>query len=171
MTAVALRLDDDAGIFPDSIELGNYRDTSELRSALAQADCALSDCAKEMLQHPRFKLEHQARRIELVLLSPRALGMTSGDRIERIYDRAFKRGYAFCPAEVGPQLRLQYRHQPMGEALRIAMRPIEQYRTEEVFLIAHNDGGLVLDCAMGSDLYFMYSVDSRFVFTRDRRVG
>ena len=35
-----------------------------------------------------------------------------------------------CPAEVGPELRLHYRNQPVGEALNIAMKPIATYGGE-----------------------------------------
>jgi hypothetical protein len=49
-------------------------------------------------------------------------------------------GLELCPAEVGPQLRLDYRNQPLGEALDIAMEPVATYGGEPTILTLANWG-------------------------------
>ena len=50
-----------------------------------------------------------------------------------------------CPAEIGPQLRLDYRDQPVGEALDIAMEPVATYSGALTILALVNFGsGLAL---------------------------
>jgi len=58
--------------------------------------------------------------VELVLLSAADLGVESESSLADVYKRARQVGLELCPAEVGPQLRLDYRNQPLGEVLHMA---------------------------------------------------
>lgn len=52
------------------------------------------------------------------------LGFTGNAYFTEIRTRIRELGFTDCPAEVGPQLRLQYKNQPMNECVRIIMNPI-----------------------------------------------
>ena len=57
-------------------------------------------------------------------------------------------GLDLCPADLGPHLRLQYRDQPLGERLHIAMKPIPSSEGEpRIFVLEHNADGMSLDAA------------------------
>src|SRR5438046_9254883 len=74
-----------------------------------------------------------------------------------------------CPAEVGPQLRLAYRNQPVGEALDIAMEPVSTYAGEPTSLALVNFGtGLALIGAAGAS-ESMVPRTRRFVFALPAR--
>ena len=80
------------------------------------------------------------------MISAADLGVES-DRasLAEVYQRAGQAGLEPCPAEVGPQLRLDYRNQPLGEALDIAMEPVATYGGEPTILTLANWGtGLLL---------------------------
>ena len=54
-------------------------------------------------------------------------------------------GLQLCPRDVGPKLRLEYKHQPKNEELFIGMEPFgEAVDVPRVFSISHNDSGLWL---------------------------
>ena len=103
--------------------------------------------------------------VELVLLSTAELGVESDETsLSDVYKRARQAGLELCPAEVGPQLRLHYRNQPLGEALDIAMEPVATYSGSPTILTLANWGtGLAL---LGRDgrSESMVSRISRFVF-------
>lgn len=63
--------------------------------------------------------------------------------------RAQRLGLKLCPAEVGPQLALQYSDQPSGERLYVAMKPIPASDGEpRIFVVAHAaTAGRSLDAA------------------------
>jgi hypothetical protein len=69
-------------------------------------------------------------RTELALLSTADLGVESESSLADLHKRAKQVGLELCPAEVAPQLRLDYRNQPLGEALNIAMEPVATHRGE-----------------------------------------
>jgi hypothetical protein len=68
-----------------------------------------------------------------------------------------------CPAEVAPQLRLQYPDQPPGEFLRIAMAPIATNRGDVGFVVGNGGLGLLLIGADGRP-HRVVSPMVRFVF-------
>ncbi|MBI4090684.1 MAG: hypothetical protein HY422_01545, partial [Candidatus Komeilibacteria bacterium] len=75
-------------------------------------------------------------------------------------------GYELCPAEVGPQLRLQYQDQPLNEWLVIAMEAISVSDGNLlVFYVKHLVVGQWLGTYSGSPGY-LFNPDGRFVFTR-----
>jgi hypothetical protein len=83
--------------------------------------------------------------VELALVSASDLGANPAFSLGDVYKRAKKLGLTLCPAAVGPQLRLEYRDQPVGEALDIAMEPVATYGGFLTILAVVNFGsGLAL---------------------------
>jgi hypothetical protein len=109
--------------------------------------------------------------VDLVVLSVSELGFgRKGASIKAIYARAESLGFALCPPEVGPQLRLQY-DQPPGEILHIAMQPIAKYDGDLVNLALEND-----ESALTLFGYYVRAVDlmyshALFVFVKPRDGG
>jgi hypothetical protein len=83
-----------------------------------------------------------------------------------IYARAKQLGFGLAAAEIGPQLRLQYFDQPIGEFLIIGMEPIRTWKGAPVILnVANGGAGLILIGQDGS-ADAQIPVTSRFVFVR-----
>jgi hypothetical protein len=80
------------------------------------------------------------------MLSARNLGIQAETaQVADIYARARTFGFRLAPAEVGPQLRLQYQDQPVGEVLHIGMEPLTTQRGQSViFVVANGAEGLML---------------------------
>jgi hypothetical protein len=83
--------------------------------------------------------------------------------------RAHELGLELCPGVIGPELRLQYSDQPLGERLHIAMKPIKSGDGEpRIFVVAHDTNGLSLDAARARpDDY--WAPDAIFVFSLGMR--
>ncbi len=150
-----------------TIVVGNFPDSIALRNALDAAGCAVGGEAEEVLARPAFTTVSSRMEIDLVTVSPAELGF-DGDAasLAAIYVRASQLGFGQVPAEVGPQLRLQYFDQPMGEFLIVGMEPIQTWSGEPVILTVANGGaGLILiaQCGRAST---MVPLTSRFVFVR-----
>ena len=180
-----------------TITLGSYRDVNALREDLdslhcglegsaagihARAafvpgtaiplPCSLGESAAEIIGRPAFSLSKAATHADLVVVSVTELGFTGeGAAIADIYARARQLGLELCSAEVGPQLRLQYLDQPVGEFLRIAMEPIATYGGDLVDLTVANGGASLL--LIGGDAHADAIVDPsvRFVFVRATRIA
>jgi hypothetical protein len=88
----------------------------------------------------------------------------------QIYARATQFGLDLVPAEVGPQLRLQYSDQPYGGVL-IGMEPIgNSDGSLYVFEVVHSDDGRWLLTNCGSPGSF-WCAGSRWVFDRRELCG
>lgn len=148
-----------------TITLGSYRGVDAYRDGLDSAKIKIGDSADEILGRPAFPYAKTQTGVELAVLSAADLGVESDQAsLAEVYQRARQAGLELCPAEVGPQLRLDYRNQPLGEALDIAMEPVATYGGEPTILTLANWGtGLLL---IGRDGRAESTVfrKSRFVF-------
>nr|WP_245329228.1 hypothetical protein [Bradyrhizobium centrolobii] len=129
-----------------SITLGTFSTSLALRNALDAIGCHVGGLAAEILARPAFTVSSTKKDVELVTVSAAELGFdTNTVTLAAIYARAKRLGFGVVAAEIGPQLRLQYLDQPMGEFLVIGMEPIKTWSGEEVILTVANGGaGLIL---------------------------
>jgi hypothetical protein len=128
-----------------TITIGTHRGVNAVRDAFDAARIAVGDSADEVLGRPAFTFAKERRQLDLVLLSVAALGFGQGGTLADIHARAVRLGFELCPEEVGPQLRLQYLNQPVGEFLHVAMKPQRAYGGELIdFTLANSGAGLSL---------------------------
>lgn len=153
------------------ITIGTYREPNALRAALEAANMRMGTTADEILGRPSFGLSKVPMELDLVILTGRDLGFQGHVALADIYRRATQLGFALCPPEAGPLLRLQYRNQPVGEFLHMAMPPVATWGGELVDLTVGNGGtGLIVLGGDGSpDVKLHASV--KFVFVRPARVA
>jgi hypothetical protein len=148
-----------------TISLGTAKGVHAYRDALGAEGIKIGDSADEILGRPAFFYARAPKQVELVVLSAAELGVEADAAPHaEVYRRAKQMGLELCPAEVGPQLRLEYRDQPLGEALDIAMEPVATYAGEPTILALVNFGtGLALIGADGR-LDSTVPLARRFVF-------
>ena len=153
-----------------TITIGTFTDSLALRNELDSRGCNVGGQAAEILARPTFTISPFKTNVELVDLSPAQLGFTSDTvTLADVYARAQQLGFELAAAEVGPQLRLQYFDQPVGEFLIIGMEPIKTWSGEHVILnVANGGAGLIL---IGQDgrAGAAASVTSRFIFARSHQ--
>ena len=149
-----------------TIKIGTFANSFALLNALDAAGCGIGGLAEEVLARPAFTVGNAKTNVELFAVSAAELGFrTDTAPLADIYARAQQLGFGLAAAEVGPQLRLQYSDQPMGELL-IAMEPIKTWTGVPVILSVANGGaGLALIGRDGSAAAEI-SVKSRFLFVR-----
>lgn len=149
-----------------TVKLGTgLKTANDFCCALQNAGCRASNWAKDVLGKPAFTAASNKIELDLVVVSVAELGFKNGATREQIYQRAPELGLELCPAEVGPQLRLQYKNQLVGERLLVAMEPIiDSVGDLRVFVVARNEDDSWLRCHYGppSDFWF---ADFRWVFS------
>jgi hypothetical protein len=143
------------------ITLGTYKGVDAYRRALDSAGIKIGDAADGILGRPAFPYGTMKTDVELVLVSAADLGVETESSLADVYKRAREVGLGLCTAEVGPQLRLDYRNQPRREALTIAMEAVATYSGEPTILALANfaPSGLLL---IGSDGRSEFVVPSTF---------
>src|SRR5215813_3927513 len=154
-----------------TMTIGSYKGVNAYRDALDAAKIKIGDAADEILGRSAFPYVGERTEVELAVVSAAELGVESESSLADFYNRARQLGLMLCPAEVALQLRLDYRDQPLGEALIIAMEPVNTYAGEATILSLVNWGtGLTLLGGTGrSD--FMVPPYLRFVFAFPERVA
>jgi len=169
------RLRDDASTTPavsttevhawKTIEIGGRKGVRAYRNALDAAAVRIGDSANEILGRPAFRYADARENVDLVVRSVAELGLEGENAtLADIYGRARRLGLALCPAEVGPQLRLAYLNQPLGEVLHIAMEPVATYAGELTILALANGGTGPLLIGSAGRPDFMLPRTLRFVF-------
>ncbi len=142
------------------------KNTKQLTKELKERGYRISDYAEEMMENKEFKPSKKAEKLDLVILSVKDLGFPDGATRQQIYEKARELGLEIAPAEVGPQLRLQYKDQPMGEYLLIGSGPLTASSGRlRVFSVNRADTGRWLDDYDGSPGRHWASYDP-WVFAR-----
>jgi uncharacterized protein YjiS (DUF1127 family) len=154
------------------ITVGTFSDSFALRNALNALGCGVGDSAGEIIARPAFTLSATKTDLELFTVSAAELGFqTETVSLGQIYARAQQLGFGLAPAEIAPQLRLQYLDQPIGRFLIIGMEPIKTWNGEPVILTVANGGaGLILIGQDGRADAEMF-VGSLFVFVRSNEAA
>jgi hypothetical protein len=159
-----------------TIKIGTgFKNVDEIRKALVDSGIFIGEKhVNDIFDNPDFKVAAKEIEIDLVIRSVGRLGFKEGAKLEQIYARAKQFGLDLCPAEVGPQLRLQYKDQPTDEWLTIAMEPVTNLEpitgsksTIGLFGIVNNINGLGLYRFHGGD-DGTWDAKYRFVFSLRR---
>ena len=151
-----------------TIRLGTngLKTADDFRKFLKDNGFSIGNYANDILGKPTFTAAAEEIELDLVVASVAELGFKNGATREQIYARAKELGLDLCPAEVGPQLRLQYKDQPNGEWLIVAMEPIAgSVGGLRLFHVERSDSDLWLDSCYGRPGNVWHS-DDRFVFSR-----
>ena len=160
----------DGSRFPTwrTIKLGLHKDAQAYREALEQAGrkSKISDWAGDIIGKPAFTVSTEEIDFELVRATVKEITGKDRATTDEVFTSAERLDLFKCPAEVGLALRLQYKEQPKGEWVRIAMEPITDSDGDlNVFSVEHDDDGLWLYANYGSPAYVWYGGDT-FVFAR-----
>lgn len=127
-----------------TIKLGTgLKDADAFHKALLLENFCINDWANDILDNPSFTVATEEVKVDLVKVSVGELGFRQGS-YQQICAGAFERGLKLCPAEVGPQLRLQYKDQPNCTWIRVAMETIigSLGRRPSIFVVGRDAAGL-----------------------------
>ena len=133
--------------FPESsikkmeAEIGG-KNKKELVKEMEENKVWISDYVKQMMDNPDFTTSKKQEHLNLVRISVKDLGFPNGATTDEIYEKAKKLGLELCPAEVGPQLRLQQLDQSNGDWFYVGMKQIsDSGGYPVVFVVSRFDGG------------------------------
>jgi hypothetical protein len=150
-----------------SVQIGTFANKGALYEALENADCQIGDTAEQILVAPEFRLSSTAMKLDVFVVSVAELGIVRENvALKDVFEQAQRLGFALPTAEVGPQLRLQYLDQPIGEFLELAMAPITtRDGSSSIFVVANGGAGLLL---LGEEINSTaeFHPSSRFAFVR-----
>src|SRR5574343_1161251 len=95
------------GHFPvwRTIKVGTFKTPAKLDAAIENADCRISDWARDLMTRPEFTLAGKQEDVELVKVTVGELGFAKATPLSKIRDRGVELGLELCQAEDGPQLR------------------------------------------------------------------
>lgn len=128
-----------------SICVSQFKDGAKFLEPFAKHDVVVQDWARSMLVGPEFRASSTPRTLPLILMSVGALGFPEGEMYESVIGRLKELQFALCPADVGPQLRLEYLQQPEGEWILVAMNSIRNNHGELcTFVVSRSEGKLRL---------------------------
>jgi hypothetical protein len=144
-----------------TVKIGDLHNADAIRKAIKKSGMKINEWVDDILG--KIPLATSETDINLVVLSVADLGFNDGAKYGEICRRAKELGLELCPAEVGPQLRLQYGDQPRGW-LTISMNPVTDSDGDLIlFYVERNAGDLWLYSDYGSSDKFWNS-DYSFVF-------
>lgn len=124
--------------FPEfkTIKLGTHKSVNDLSSSLKDNGNRISDWGNDILG--KITLAEYETEVTLHVATVKELTDKRFAKSYEINEAIKAKGYDLCPAEVGPQLRLQYPDQPNGEWIRVAMEPITDSSCSlSIFFVGH----------------------------------
>ncbi|MDE2099777.1 MAG: hypothetical protein KGL39_21165 [Patescibacteria group bacterium] len=107
----------------ENIEIGG-KSAEQLISEMEEAGIDISDYAKSMLRSREFTPGKNQEEATIIRLTVADLGFRTSATTDQIYERAQALGLELCPPDTGPNYRLKYRNQPLGEWFCIGMKQI-----------------------------------------------
>jgi hypothetical protein len=147
-----------------TLKLGTHESVDEIHRDLTEKGFRVSEWANDILGKVKVEVSPRKTTANLVRVSVEELGFKEGATRAEIYDRAQELGLELCPAEVGPQLRLQYNDQPNGDWVLIGMEPItDSDGSPSVFNVACDRGDRWLYAVYSRPDYFWNS-NNRWIF-------
>ena len=153
----------DKQIKRENVEIGG-KTAERLISEMEAAGINISDYTKSMLKNREFVPGKNPEEATLIRLTVADLGFKSSATIDQIYKRAQILGLELCPPDTGPNYRLKYKNQPLGEWINVGMKPIAGSDGDpDVFRLVHYGGGLWLG-SYWAEPGLGWSPDYRFVF-------
>ena len=131
-----------------TIKLGTGLKTADnFYRAIIRVGCCACGWTRAIFDQPDFTVADEEIELDLVRVMVAELGFKDRATREQIYQRGKELGLGLCPAEVGPQLRIEYSDQVKDEWLHIAMEPItDKHGGLNLFSIVHNNLGSSLHC-------------------------
>lgn len=153
-----------------TVTLGTHKSVLELLGALRKNSIRIGDWADNFFCQPYLDGYPAATELDLVLVTNAQLGLKKKTTAAETFARAKELSLDLCPGEAVLQLRLQYKDQPCGEWLNIALDTFADSDANfHVFSITRDDDGLwVFNDSVCSGR--LWSPDSRWVFIRSSSV-
>lgn len=128
----------------EMVEIGG-KPKEQLISEMEASGININSYAKSMMDNPDFVVGSNREEAKLVRLTVADLGFKTIATIDQIYERAQALGLELCPPDTGPNYRLKYKDQPLGEWVRIGMKQIAGSDGDpDVFSLRQGDDGLWL---------------------------
>ena len=153
-----------------TLKVGTSASKWDLLRDLDAANCSVGDSVEEIFGQPEFVVSPAKVDADLVSVSLAQLGLQAAT-LRDVYVRAQNLGFALAAPEVGPQLRLQYFEQPLGEFLNIGMAPIgRRGGSLQIFAVGNGGAGLLLVTKEVSEA-IAFNSTARFVFVRQRNMA
>lgn len=148
-----------------TVTIGTFRTTDDLVSQLKRANARTTDWSMDVITHIA---PHQSEaKVELVRLTLADLGFSSAPTWVEILAAANQAGLDPVPEEIGPQLVLKYKDQPVGEWLWIGMRPImDSVGDPSIFYLVGVGNGGTLDADHAGPNSHFNSLSGLWVFSR-----
>ena len=148
------------------VTVGNLGNAETARKQLEAAGIKIGDWGNDILGRATF--EETKMSLDLVRVSVKELGLETSATTAEIYAAAQRHGLSLCPAEVAPQLWLQYPDLlPRGEWSLVAMEAIvDSGGNRDVFHLVHIVDGRWLVANLGHPDYRWNAYDRRWVFVR-----
>jgi hypothetical protein len=143
----------------------------QLDQKLQDNNTKISDQAAEMMQQDAFTVAQREERINLVSVSVAELGFDEATCYKVICQRAKEHDLEPCPAEVGPQLRLQYKDQPIYEWILVAMKALQGCDGSlRIFDVGRTGDGKLWLKSYSGDPDYHWAPGCRFLFWRRKPV-
>lgn len=131
----------------ENIEIGG-KSKEQLISEMEALGININSYAKSMMDNPDFVVGSSREEAKLIRLTVADLGFKTSATTDQIYERVQALGLELCPPDTGPNYRLKYKDQPLGEWVRIGMKQITDSAGDpNVFSLGRDDDGLWLSHA------------------------
>jgi hypothetical protein len=122
----------------------------------------------EILSSPAFMLASEEVEVDLVICTPFEFGFKDGATLRQMHTHALECGFQLCPAEVGPQLHIQWDNRVANECVVVGMATIFDQKNPRVLHVNTNFKGPYLASWNGSPDY-IYEKDTKLVFVKPRK--